>query len=104
VVLHHHTNVGRAREPGAGGTVGVEVNQCDGLTLAAEISGQVGGNRAFANATFLTGDQNFECRHLFSSVLMKQHSTSFCFRNPKFLAGNGIYMGVEPLVNALLTA
>jgi hypothetical protein len=57
--------------------MGVKVNQGDGLTLATEVSSQVSGHSAFANATFLTGDQNFECRHHFSSVLIKQHVTFF---------------------------
>jgi hypothetical protein len=80
--------------------MGVKVNQGDGLPLAAKECGQISGNCTFANATFLTGDQNFECRHHFSSVLIKQHFTSFCVQNPLLLAGGRIYMGVEPLVNA----
>ena len=64
MVLHHDANVGCAVQPGAGGSVGVKVDQGHTLTLTAHESRQVGRYGALADATLLTGDQNFESRHL----------------------------------------
>jgi hypothetical protein len=63
MVLHHHTNIRRPIEPSAGRTMGVKVQQGHGLTLATQVSGQVGRDGAFTHAPFLTGDQNLESRH-----------------------------------------
>jgi hypothetical protein len=63
MVLHHDTDIGRAVQPSAGGSVGVKVDQSYALTLTAHVSRQVGRYGAFTDATLLTGDQNFESRH-----------------------------------------
>jgi hypothetical protein len=64
-MLHHRAHIGRLVEPGAGGAVRVPVNQSHPQSKgAAQVSHQIGGQGALANATLLTGDQNFESHFL----------------------------------------
>ena len=98
--------------------MGVKVNQGDGLTLAAQISGQIGRNSTFSHATFLTGDQNLELRNhtnqrtnlildelhvgktTDTSIILRQHSGSLLIHQ----SGSSSPMQVDSTASYALTA